>query len=262
MQDGVFRSKTCPYCEAPITPNALIRPGHCDAPDCATAHAVEGHRAVVKVRKERHEEAIEALRKTPAYAEHLAENGLAGGPEPVLAAVPFQGRPLVPLPKERVDEFTVHLRAAIDEAFAASQDEVDALVLARNFEPEERFFAAGCGACQGKCCLLGAGSNAFITAQTIMGHRQLWPELTPEIIYDNYVEYLPDEATEDGCLYQAIEGCNLPREMRSSICNSFHCHELEAGLEKAKADPDKPVVIVSVKEGDEVPRKFATVLPV
>ncbi len=174
-----------------------------------------------------------------------------------LLSVPFGGRPLVPVEDERMDAFKEHLSTVIAEAYAASDEEVAASISDRNEEEEKPLFAAGCATCQGHCCRLGNKSKAFLSAQTMRGHRRIWPDLTAEVMEANYLAALPDLAYKDGCVYQGDLGCTLPREMRSDICNSYHCHELEFSEERADKSPDRPIAIVAVDD-DGVPQNFAT----
>lgn len=256
MNNGIFKSKTCPYCGVPITPNAAIQPGHCGAADCMTRHVVLGHKAVQAARVEVATRNVKVASEADETAELPGLAGVASLEDMVLVTVPHQNKPLVPVPAERMEVFQENLRSSIEEAFAADDTEIASIQIERNSQAEQPILAAGCATCQGYCCGLGAANNAFLNAEVIKGHRQLWPELTPEIILENYQSRLPDVAAQNGCVYQGALGCTLPREMRSSICNTFHCHEVEYAAKQAEEHPDRPVALVGMDEGGD-PQNFA-----
>jgi len=257
MQTEHYRPNRCTYCGTGISVNQTIQPGHCGDQDCATRHAVKGHYAAQKARRDVYAEHLRSARNAPEMADLVARAGVNSRAEMTLVAVPFNGTRLVPVEEERMADFKTHLSDVIAQAFEASDTEVATYMPDRKAEPEEPFLAAGCATCQGNCCKLGNKSKAFLSRLTMMGHRKIWPDLTAEVMEANYLAALPELASEECCVYQGEMGCTLPREMRSDICNSFHCHELEFGEERAKQNPDRPIAIVAVDD-DGVARNFAT----
>lgn len=244
MPNAIFHSKTCPYCTVPITPNEAIRPGHCVSQNCATAHAIAGHKKVQSARRLERATALRAARRSPKLAELAKMAGCARRSELLLLPVPYQNNPLVPVPAARMEAFKSHLREVIEEAFAAPDEVVAGHDFDRQARAENPINAAGCATCQGFCCRQGKNAQAFIGVGTILGHRALWPELTADIVYDNYVAALPDLAVEDACVFQGHQGCTLPRAIRSDTCNAFHCRELENAEERAAEEPERKVAIV------------------
>jgi len=172
MNDGIFKSKTCPYCGVPITPNAAIQPGHCGAADCMTRHVVLGHKAVQAARVEVATRNVKVASEANETAELPGLAGVASLENMVLVTVPHQNKPLVPVPAERMEVFQENLRSSIEQAFAADDEEIASIQIERNSQAEQPILAAGCATCQGYCCGLGAANNAFLNAEVIKGHRQ------------------------------------------------------------------------------------------
>ena len=43
---------------------------------------------------------------------------------------------------------------------------------------------------------------------------------------DDYLSRIPDVAHQDSCIFHGADGCALPRELRSDVCNNFECNGL------------------------------------
>jgi hypothetical protein len=39
----------------------------------------------------------------------------------------------------------------------------------------------------------------------------------------NYLRHLGDHSIEGSCIFHQVDGCGLPRELRSDTCNRFYC---------------------------------------
>lgn len=257
MESVHYKPPRCKYCGTQINANQAIQPGHCGDRECATEHAVKGYHAVQTAKRNTYAAHLKAARGAPELDQILSKLGVEAVTDVTLLTVPFGGKPLVPVEDERMDAFKAHLCDVITEAFEASDEEVAAYIPEQNPEAEKPVYAAGCATCQGNCCELGNKSKAFLSTQTMMGHRKIWPDLTAQIMEANYLAALPELAYENGCVYQGDMGCTLPREMRSDVCNAFHCHELMFGEERAEKNPDKPIAIIAL-DYDGVPQNFAT----
>ena len=220
----------CPHCGKPISLAAATVPGHCGAPACAHRVAVDAWERKVRKRRAELEAGHAQLRSGGHLGKEAARRGIA--PDGIaLGIVPWQGRPsTVPAP-ERIAAFLAHLDGVIAEAFAGEVPE-DADEHS-DPSPEPVRVAAGCAACQGHCCLLGAGRMAFVEAETIQMHRARIPGLTPEGARAIYTDALPGTSTDEGCLFQTERGCALPRERRAGICNRFRCWQLRMSIEDA-----------------------------
>jgi len=85
---------------------------------------------------------------------------------------------------------------------------------------------AACTSCRGWCCRHGE-DHAFLRPATLRRYLKAHPELTPARALEEYLGRLPGESIAGSCLYHGAQGCTLPREMRSDVCNRYHCEELE-----------------------------------
>jgi len=85
-----------------------------------------------------------------------------------------------------------------------------------------------CAACRGVCCHDG-DTHAFLDVARI---GQILQETgwTGEELRERFVSYFPNVSTENACIFQAEEGCRVPRETRSHLCNSYAC----SGLRRAE----------------------------
>ena len=85
---------------------------------------------------------------------------------------------------------------------------------------------ASCGTCRGECCTAG-GTHGFLHADSIMRVRaQLTDDgevVTPESLEARYASHLPARHYRGSCVFHTTAGCNLPRALRSNLCNRYVC---------------------------------------
>lgn len=236
--------KLCPYCDAPIGHEAVFQPGHCDAQACGERHmlllnylAEEGRRAAY------HRECDGA--EARAAAAKLADAEGCAEHDVVSVVVPFQDAPVAGLPEGRRAAFLAHLEAAVDEAFAIDAAEITENPLP---EPADDITVAGCSTCRGFCCRQGADRFAFLSAGELAEIRMRRPDLDADGMRAFYEDALPEASVDGSCVFQGPEGCVLSRQMRASVCNSFHCRELIGAFARVRIAPDAPVVVLARTE--------------
>ena len=83
-----------------------------------------------------------------------------------------------------------------------------------------------CAACRGGCCTLG-GDFAYIGASTLRRVMLQRPGATADDILALYLSCLPDRSMQGSCIHHTAQGCNLPQDLRSDICNQFECQALQ-----------------------------------
>jgi type VI secretion system protein VasG len=90
--------------------------------------------------------------------------------------------------------------------------------------------------------------HAFLDAAAIRRFI-LFSALTDplEIVYA-YFAYLPEEAVIDGCVYQTILGCTLPRWMRAEICNVYRCKGLKQAERLVRRHDTRRLYVVVRKD--------------
>lgn len=125
--------------------------------------------------------------------------------------------------------------------------------------PETRVVIAVCSACKGACCAAGR-EHAFLRVRTMREFAAAHPSLTDDEIVQTYLAYLPQRALHPGCVYQGLQGCTLPRDMRSAICNSYLCTGLQAAVDAAT--PHTVGVFVAHRDGVNVSGGRLRALPV
>jgi hypothetical protein len=59
---------------------------------------------------------------------------------------------------------------------------------------------------------------------------------------------IPRQSVEYSCVYHGDRGCTLPRSMRASICNTYHCEGLKALAAKLDQHPGEPILLVATTE--------------
>jgi hypothetical protein len=92
-----------------------------------------------------------------------------------------------------------------------------------------------CGQCRGACCAQG-GTRAFIAQDTIETYLDSHDGASAEDVIAAYMSYVPARTFQNACVYQAVHGCALPRDMRASICNTFYCGGLREYMDTLVKD--------------------------
>ena len=158
-----------------------------------------------------------------------------------LVALPSGCDRLVPLSGERRQRYRKNLRAMLADALAcASVEELprdqhyDAhdrrLETGRYLSQQtrlERFYDQLCGQCRGGCCAAG-GDHAHLSAVGLRRVLDANPEMRADDLVQIYVDHLPQQSMAGACINQTADGCALPRELRSDICNGYFCPGLKA----------------------------------
>lgn len=150
---------------------------------------------------------------------------------------------LVPLPAAERAEQARHLQALVAELERAP-------VTAAGDPPPattEPLTQGLCTFCRGRCCRYGRGHHAFITTALLQRWLQHHPGATPQQAADDYLARVPRRHVENSCLHHGAQGCTLPREMRSDICNRYACDGLVQAADREAAGA--PQGLVAAMEG-------------
>ena len=177
-----------------------------------------------------------------AQAEQIAgadriEQGLPALP---VILLPANSRNTTELPEASREAFLDKLRGTIAEAFReavrdnsapmsaeATQAREDAgWALPESIPAMPDLIGASCGTCRGECCTAG-GTHGFLHADSITRVRaQLTDDgetVTAESLEARYASYLPTRHYRGSCVFHTTAGCNLPRALRSNLCNRYVC---------------------------------------
>lgn len=89
-----------------------------------------------------------------------------------------------------------------------------------------------CSRCQGFCCE-GGGDHAYLKVETIRRYLAEHPDQRPDDVLAAYLDRVGHRTYQGSCIYHQADGCALPREMRSDLCNRHFCkalHEFQRNL--------------------------------
>jgi len=172
---------------------------------------------------------------------------MAGGEwtTPKLMVPAYNGR-VEPLPVARRRAFAAHLRRIIAEAFAEPAPRVRAT--SSNAVPLTATQAA-CATCRGQCCSHG-GEHAYLDEDTIRRVVRERPGLGARGIAALYRARLGKESFAGSCVFHDAQGCRLPRELRSDLCNEFYCNALKVFVrDHGAAIPPRLRIVAKSAEG-------------
>ena len=147
---------------------------------------------------------------------------------------------VTPLSESRIENYLQHLRAIIAEAASyASIEEVvhDQHYAARHKlaeldarfadHPELRNISDQlCTLCKGGCCISGK-DHAYLSAFSMRQQMEQNPGWSQDDLLERYRRLISAQTMEGSCINHTPDGCALPRELRSNICNAFYCDALK-----------------------------------
>jgi hypothetical protein len=178
-----------------------------------------------------------------------AKLNLAGPHEFPVAVVPASTQSATLLPARRRRLFREHLAkllTRLGETPAASRAPLPAeeQADAAQFHAEGAALNAACSTCRGYCCGYG-GVEAFIDEPTLQRFAEAHPALDSDDILRAYISRLPKRSMKDSCVFHGEQGCALPRDMRSAVCNTYRCD----GLQKLQEIHARQVLLTAAYEG-------------
>lgn len=155
---------------------------------------------------------------------------------------------------ERRDVHVAHLQSIIAEACLASPQMQSPVQADDPVDEGDTDSLAGrlCGLCAGGCCTNG-DDTAYLTAGTIRRVlRRDAGETDADSLLARYLGFLPDEAMQGSCIYHTRNGCSLPRDWRSDVCNRYRCDALKTLSERhdAKTENAGSTVLVLQRAQD------------
>ena len=156
--------------------------------------------------------------------------------------VPRNDKTVVPTSNERVRRLRKHLVVAL-RALRTKNPKHSVSPL----RPEPEGFAgrvarAACSLCKGWCCRNGA-DHAFLDEVTMARVRRARLTLDAPTVLRLYLERVPEVGYEGSCIFHGKQGCTLDRSLRSDVCNSYFCDELESYM--TDGDAVRPTMIIA-----------------
>ena len=215
---------TCRWCAGPLSALARVRGDVCDAMDCRRRDAD----ARAQARMAAH---LDAVRTAAAHAWDAPALATA----PVLWLRHHADDFAAPAPSD-VAELREHLMALEDDAPSTPRaDDQPGSTSALD--------APLCALCRGRCCRFGLDGHAFLEAHQLRAWLAGRPGSAWADAVDHYLGLVAPEHLHSSCLFHARDGCTLPRERRSDVCNRFACSVLEQARDIARPGADVVVVV-------------------
>jgi hypothetical protein len=229
----------CRICGTEITRSAARGCGICDHWKCRIQH----HSRLVAEAREHDQRQAERFRQFQKKLVHYrnekaVESHIVDADDYQPVCVPHFSGELVATSEARRQKLRDHLAGLIEAA-----EQLDAAPNQAAEEPQEQdpkapagqdllnsgqlpvLLASACATCCGRCCMEGA-EEAYLNAANIRQYMDANPVAQANEIIDDYVSRIPDRTYAESCIFHGQEGCGLPRQMRSDVCNHFECNAL------------------------------------
>jgi hypothetical protein len=188
------------------------------------------------------DKADEAAENAAAFAALRARLPQALEREPLHLLLPSGPRRAGPLSRRRRERYRQHLEAIIAEAttIASAPPAVQAASSSGS-----TLIGKVCATCGGGCCTRGA-EKAYLSAQTMRRVMDARPGISDEELLASYLDRLGAKTQAGSCINHTAQGCSLPPDLRSDICNRFSCESL-AKLQAAQRGPEPVHAVLIVR---------------
>ena len=214
----------CRWCAGPLSALAQVRGDVCDAMDCR-----------------RREADARAQARTAADLDALRAAAARAWDAPALATAPVlwlrhHADDFAPPAPSDIEELREHLLALEGDAPSTPREDDEAA-------STSALDAHLCALCRGRCCRFGLDGRAFLEAPQLRAWLAEHPDAAWVDAVDHYLGFVAPEHLHSSCLFHARDGCALPRERRSDVCNQFACKTLEQARDIAAPRADAVVVV-------------------
>lgn len=163
-----------------------------------------------------------------------------------VATSPFLAAKFRPQKKHVIEAFERHvLNLARQVKRSTNPDKLEPKPAPASSSQPPLELGALCRACQGNCCQMGVGKNAFIDRDAVYHVMKANPDKDVLQIAQTYLDFVPKSHVKDSCFFHAKKGCNLPREMRSDTCNRYTCGSAQRLLKTINARPPEGILCIA-----------------
>ena len=182
-----------------------------------------------------------------------------------LAMVPANTRETTALPLETRKTFLDRLETIVRRVFLAAPtvapvaDDDGAPASTMSWPGESldspamtAVLGRSCATCRGECCTAG-GDHAFLREDSIERVRREQPSLDAAAMVAQYADHLPARHYRGSCVYHGLDGCHLPRDLRSNLCNRYVCGGLTQ-LRNALSGDESPAAFVAAADSAHLRR--------
>ncbi len=256
----------CAVCGCSITDRQWNLFQTCDCWKCRAQHRRQRRELKKETDRRQRRQQEKFNRRVRLLREKAA--GVLGvdGPERFVSAViPALRRPVTPLPEERRLALGDHLRGLIDEAQEkrigspgnSPYESEPAVVLSGDSRPLPVAVKA-CATCQGYCCVNG-DDRAYIDVEAILRCLKKHPELEATDVVAFFLSYVEAYTYKDSCIYHGVNGCSLPRDVRSSTCNGFACTGMGRLIERLTDQRPHQAFLIAAEKNQVIRYDFVHV---
>jgi hypothetical protein len=242
--------KTCRVCDVPLNVHQAARGQLCDNIGCRNQWASR-----MAMRRDRRHERNEHLARSLAHRAIeilVRENRIQRRGHYEVATVPASRKSLRPANRERQQRYREHFEQLLlawqEQPDEAGPVEAPTEAAAEPLEDEtpSALFGQACATCRGNCCSRG-GTHAFQDLATLRRWFALHPDATGDDCREAYFSHLKTGSVEGSCVFHGSQGCELPRDWRADMCNSWICPSLQR-IRKNHELRRKPVTIIVALE--------------
>ncbi len=105
-----------------------------------------------------------------------------------------------------------------------------------------------CALCQGRCCINGK-DHGYLSANTIFRNSKKDLSAPYVSIVQRWLSHKRDITIENSCIFHGVNGCFLPRSIRSHTCNDFECNPLKQLMATFGTDRQNRFFMVAADKG-------------
>jgi len=235
----------CEFCGDAINVHQFVSGNICEQTRCRTHKALKLRRQSIA----KEETQLQAI----AYS-FTKKTFAAPGKDTQwdVARVPFNARTIAAPQPSTLSAFRKNLRENLRAVVDSSSDSPTSR--SDSAENENPHLAQACILCKGHCCAHGA-KDAFLSVSHLGRVLHDNQNLSPAALYRQYIGLIPPRSYENSCVYHSEKGCNLPRPMRSDICNNFSCEKRKSLTTRLQNTPSMPIVLVAMNKRDVMSSK-------
>jgi hypothetical protein len=222
--------RSCRWCGRPLSALARVRGEVCDAMDCR-------RRDIDARAQARRNAELDAARHAAALAWDA----------PALAAAPLlwlrhHGSDLAATGDAERAGLRAHLLALESDAQTPQGD-----ASATAGAPSTALGGQLCAWCRGRCCRLGLQGHAYLEARDLRAWLARQDGASWVDAVEHWLAFVGSEHLHGSCLFHGPQGCSLPRERRSDVCNRFECATLEQARDVSEPQAVAVVGIVDAR---------------
>ena len=245
----------CSVCGCSITNRQWNLFQTCDFLECQAEHRRQMRVLRKEIDRKQRCQQKKFDRRVHLLRKQAAEVSGVDGPERfVCVVIPAFRCPVTPLPEERRSALGGYLRGLIVEANGKriglpdnSPYESESTAIPSCDSRPLSLTAQACAMCQGNCCVQG-GNQAYLDVEAILRYLKKHPGLEETDIIDFFLSHVEVYTYKDSCIYHGVNGCSLPRDVRSTTCNEFECTGMKGLMERIEGQVPHRTFLVAAEK--------------